>query len=114
MDKKEKDILEKVNKLLESEGKDSKELNISNTELLNDFLLPALKSSKDVLGSIYAFDSRERSGLLGNIKSKVQRKIINTVINVVEKQSMRQQKFNDLMYKSIEILIEENSSLKKK
>lgn len=114
MDNKEKDILEKVNKILESEGKDGKELNISKDELLRDFILPALKSSKDVLGSIYAFDSRERSGLLGGIKSKVQRKIINTVINVVEKQSMRQQKFNDLMYKAIEILIEENNNLKKK
>lgn len=105
-------ILKKVESVLEEEGINTE--NKSNSENLNEFILPGLKNSKDVLGSIYSFQMRQRQGFLGKLKSAFQNKIINTCINVIEKQSMKQQKFNELTYKAIEALIAENEELKNK
>lgn len=106
-----KDLLQKAEDYLANEGVDVS--GKSNSETLKEYILPAMESSKDVLSAIYAFQSRGRAGFLGKIKTFVQRKIIFTVINVIEKQSMRQQKFNELTYRAVEKLIAENESLKK-
>lgn len=114
MEEKSKELLDKVNSLLKEEGIDNSVNDIDNSTLLKEYLLPGLKSSKDVLGSLYSFKSRERGGFIGKVKTKVQGLIINTVINVIEKQSMKQQKFNELTYKAIEALIKENEELRKR
>lgn len=105
-------ILEKAKIILEKEGISLAEENKSPSEILRELILPGLDNSKDTLSAIY-FKSKHRSGFLGSIKTKIQSKIINTVINVVEKQSMKQQKFNNLLYKAIENLVIENDNLKK-
>ncbi|MFS8130687.1 MAG: hypothetical protein ACMG57_01780 [Candidatus Dojkabacteria bacterium] len=110
----EEEILKKTKELLAEEGIDLDRTDKTPSEMLEEFILPGLKGSKDTLESIYSMQSRARGGLIGGITSKIQRKLINTVINVIEKQAMRQQKFNELSYKAIELLIEENKSLKEK
>ncbi|MEO6728621.1 MAG: hypothetical protein ABIM99_01740 [Candidatus Dojkabacteria bacterium] len=110
----EEEILKKTKELLMEEGIDLDRTDKTSSEMLEEFILPGLKGSKDTLESIYSMQSRERGGLLGGITSKIQRKLINTVINVIEKQAMRQQKFNELSYKAIELLIQENKDLKNK
>lgn len=107
------EILEKTKKVLEDEGYEFGEEK-TNLEVLSEFILPGLKNSKDTLGSIYSLQTRPRGGILGKIKNKIQMKIVNTCINVIEKQSMKQQKFNELTYRAIERLIEENKELREK
>lgn len=110
----EAEILKKTKELLAEEGIDLDRTDKSPSEMLEEFILPGLKGSKDTLESIYSMQTRERAGILGKFTSKIQKKLINTVINVIEKQAMRQQKFNELSYKAIELLIEENKTLKNK
>lgn len=102
-------VLNKAQDILDQEGLSTAQ--IKPEDELAEFILPGLKSSKDTLEAIY-FKSRQRSGLLGRLKTKLQNKIIFTVINVIEKQSMKQQKFNTLTYKAIEKLVNENKALK--
>ena len=54
---KKEELLKNVQKILQDEGTDIKEL--TNDELLNDFILPGLKNSKDVLTSIYSFKTKK-------------------------------------------------------
>jgi hypothetical protein len=106
-----KQLLKNAQNILKKEGATVTE--VDNETTLKTYILPAMQSSKDILSTIYGFNSRNREGFLGKIKTKIQQKIIFTVINVIEKQSMRQQKFNELTYKAIEKLVEENENLKK-
>ncbi len=106
-----KDLIKNAEEILVNEGVDVSKK--SDSETLKEYILPAMESSKDILSTIYAFNSRSREGFLGKIKTKIQQKIIFTVINVIEKQSMRQQKFNELTFRAVEKLIAENESLKK-
>lgn len=105
------EILKKVEEVLKEEGLefDSK---MDNEKILNEFIIPGLQNSKNTLQSLYGFQGRARGGVIGKIKSLFQNKIINTCINVIEKQSIRQQKFNELTYKAIETLVDENKKLK--
>lgn len=105
--KKEDKLIQNVNKILEEEGVN---MNSNNTEENLQYILKAMESSKDILSPLYSFKSRERGGLIGKIKTKIQNKIIFTVINVIEKQSQKQQKFNELVYRYIQEL---DSSRKK-
>lgn len=114
MDKKSSELLEKVNMILKEEGIDNTNAEIDTSTMLNDYLLPGLQNSKDILTSIYSFKSRSRDGIVGKFKTKVQSLIINTVINVIEKQSMKQQKFNEITFRAIEALAKENKELKEK
>jgi hypothetical protein len=108
----ESDLLQKAKSILESEGVELEGESLTDSQLLKDFILPGLKSSKEVLSSIYAFKPRKRGDFIGKFKSKIQEKIVNTVVNVMEKQSMKQQKFNELVYQAIEKLITENETLR--
>lgn len=103
-------ILNTTNQILSEEGVDSSDIK-NPTEALKNFILPGLNSSKDTLSSIY-YKSRTREGIVGKMKTKIQGVIINTVINVVERQSMKQQKFNGLVYKAVEALEKENEELR--
>ncbi len=107
-----KELLKKAESILENEGELNKK-DYSPMQKVDEFILPAMQASKDVLSPIYAFKSRGREGFLGKLKTMIQNKIIFTVINVIEKQSMKQQKFNELTFRAIEQLSEENKSLRK-
>lgn len=104
------ELIKRAEEYLKEEGVDLNEKTDEDT--LKEYILPAMESSKDILSSVYAFQSRSREGIPGKIKTYIQKKIIFTVINVIEKQSMRQQKFNELTYRAIQKLIAENENLK--
>ena len=107
MEEKSKDLLNKVHELLKTEGVDVSNAEMDTQTLLKEYLLPGLKNSKDVLSALYSYQVKPRGGLVGKLKSLVQKKLTNSTINVIEKQAMRQQKFNELVYRTLEALIEE-------
>lgn len=108
----EKDkLLKKVNNILEEEGSSNTETYVNS---LDEFLLPGLSKTKDTMSHLYSFQPYPKGGLIGKLKNFILNKIKNIVVNILEKQSMRQQKFNDLTVKAIEELIKENKELKAK
>ncbi len=107
----QEEVLKKVDDLLEKEGLNKEDL--SNDEKLSKYILPSLEQSKSTLSNLYKFQPNS-NGTLGKIKEKILSKLKNIVINVVERESMRQQKFNELTYQAIVALVEENKKLKEK
>ncbi len=109
----EDELIANAEKLLSEEGK-LKSGEQSTEEAFREFILPALKSSKDTLHTIYYKGFvKDRPSFFGKLKRMIQMKIVNSVIATIEKQSQKQQKFNELTYRSIEILVEEIENLKK-
>lgn len=100
-------LLKNAEMILEQEGYVDEDNNLSNIEIIEKHILPALKNSKNTLSEILNFESRDRKGIVGKVKSFILGKLKNIVINVVEKQSAKQQKFNELVYQAIEKLVEE-------
>ncbi|MCA9381177.1 hypothetical protein KC678_02840 [Candidatus Dojkabacteria bacterium] len=103
------EVLKRIGELIEDEGISTKS-NLSTEELFKEFILPSLDQSKQTLSSLYKFEVKNYSGIFGKLKSKIINKIKNIVINVVERESMRQQKFNELVYQSLLLLIDEKSN----
>lgn len=110
----EEELIQRAEEILNDEGKlRSKDRSIEDT--FREFIIPALRSSKDTLHTIYYKGFvRDRGGILGSIKKKIQMKIVNSVISTIEKQSQKQQKFNELTFRSIELLVEELEAVKAK
>lgn len=98
----------KAKEILKKEGR----INASAFDEFKDFILPGLENSKNILDSIY-FKPPQRVGFFGKIKTLIQNKIINTTINVIEKPSMRQQKFNNLTYNALQAINKDIEFLKK-
>jgi hypothetical protein len=103
-----KQLRKQAKKILKDEGV----VTVEEYNELSDLVLPGLETSKNILETIQ-FKPPQRFGLLGKIKNFIQRKIIFTVINVIEKQSMRQQKFNSLSFKAFKILEQDIERLEK-
>lgn len=105
-------LLKNVDKILEEEGNLREIKPKSPIEILEELIMPAMEISKDTLSSLYSYEPPTKVGIIGKLKNKVLFRLRNIIFNVVEKQSMRQQKHNELVYKAIQQLIEENKSLK--
>ncbi len=90
-----------LNKYTNSEMK-----KLSRDELLEKFIIPGLENSKNILSSLYQYQPKDKAGLIGKVKNTILNKIRNVVLNVMEKQVMKQQKFNELMYEAVKILAE--------
>src|SRR5438445_293786 len=69
------ELIQQAKITLEKEGELSSKTNITTEKALKEFILPGLKNSKDVLSSIYSFQSRSRMGIFGKIKTFIQNKI---------------------------------------
>lgn len=95
-----KDILQKVGAILEDEKQDIQK-QLQGYEKLDQYIIPALEKNKNTLASLYQFAPKTRQGIVGKIKGKILQKLHNVVINAVERESMRQQKYNDLLYQAI-------------
>lgn len=100
------EILQKIGEIIEEEGLSSNN-DLCTEELFKEFILPSLEQSKQTLSSLYKFEVKNYGGIFGKIKYKIITKIKNIVINVVERESMRQQKFNELVYQSMLLLVDE-------
>jgi hypothetical protein len=108
----EQELIQRAEEILNDEGK-LRNSNKTIEQTFREFILPALKSSKDTLHTIYS-KGRVREGLVGKLKNLVQSKAVNIVISTIERQSKKQQKFNELTYRSIELLVEELEAVKAK
>lgn len=101
---KEEILIEKAKNILKNEGAEDINKTLSEEELLAEFILPGLANSKDIISSLYSAKTRTRTGVIGKIKGFIHQKLINIVINVLERPLVKQQKFNELAYKAISIL----------
>jgi hypothetical protein len=105
-------LLENAKKIVESEGNNiSKDL--SPLEKISKYLIPAMENSKDTLEVLYDYKPREKSGFVGKLKNKILNKIKNVTLSTIEKQAIRQQKYNDLVFQAIENLKKEIEDIKK-
>lgn len=100
-------LLKKAEEILEQEGSINKKEELSNVEFIEKFILPGLRNSKNTLSDIQGFEIRKTGGIVGKIRFFILSKIKNIVINTIEKQSAKQQKFNELVYQAIEKLVKE-------
>jgi hypothetical protein len=87
---------------------------IDKIDSILKILLPSLKASKNTLGTLYSYTPKKRNGLLGKVKSTIEKLVSNMVKSNLEKQSQQQQKFNDVTVQIIEILLEEIKQIKLK
>ena len=104
-------LLEKVNNVLKEEQVNFS--NIPNDEKLNSYIIPSLEQSKNTLSNLYKYEPIGK-GVFRKLKVMIFSKLKNIVINIVEKESTRQQKFNELAFQAICLIAEENKELKKK
>lgn len=107
------ELLEKVRKLLKSEGVNSRnKVEVENE--IEEYLLPAMDKFRDVQRFVYEPFLNTKSGLLGKIKTVMLSKMGNVARNVVERSFARQQKYNDNVYTMLMHLYTENRELKKR
>jgi hypothetical protein len=83
-------------------------------EFIKEYLISGMNNTKDILSPLYAYQTRQRLGFFGKLKSLIQNKIVFTAINVFERPGIKQQKFNELTYQTIVKLTEEIEELRAK
>ncbi len=105
-----KELLENVNEILADEGYESSESESENK--LEELILPALATSRDIQSYLYAYEPPSGKGFVRKIKNTLLSKLRNIIVNVLERLTMRQQKFNELTYQALIELTEENKNLK--
>lgn len=91
--------------LKEKEGIDLLKQEFSEVEMIEKFLLPALKNSKNSLQSLYSYEPTQRHGFIGKLKTYIEKKVSNMVKSNLERQSINQQKFNDVVAQILEYLL---------
>lgn len=100
------ELIAKSEYMLEQEG-----LNATTIQdpllKLEAYIIPGLENSKNILGSLYLWEPSQKNGLIGKLKNSILVRIRNIVLNVLERQVMRQQKFNDLMFESVKAISEQ-------
>lgn len=106
-------LLEKVKRLLKSEGVSARDkIEVENE--IESYLLPSLDKFREVQRFIYEPFLYEKAGFIGKLKNKILNKIGNVSRNVVEKSVMRQQKYNDNVYILLMHLYNKNRDLEEK
>lgn len=106
-------LLEKVRKLLASEGVSSGD-KIEIEDEIESYLLPSLDKFREVQRFIYEPFLYEKAGFVGKLKNLILGKVGNISRNVVERSVMRQQKYNDNVYILLMHLYERNRELEKR
>lgn len=106
-------MLEKVRKLLASEGVSSGD-KIEIEDEIESYLLPSLDKFREVQRFIYEPFLYEKAGFVGKLKNLILGKVGNISRNVVERSVMRQQKYNDNVYILLMHLYERNRELEKR
>ena len=107
------ELLEKVRKLLKSEGVNSRnKVEVENE--VEEYLLPAMDKFRDVQRFLYEPFLNSKSGFVGKFKIVLLSKMGNVARNVVERSFARQQKYNDNVYTMLMHLYTENRELKKR
>lgn len=100
-------LLNNVNQILTEEGSEDTNQYTDSLDILEKLILPGLKNSKNTMSSLYKYTPPQKGGILGKFKGMILIRLRNIVLNVVEAESMKQHKFNELTYKAIEELTAE-------
>lgn len=107
-----KTLLKNVDSILEAEGVQLDDL--STQEKLQEFVFPGIENAKSTLSSLHKYKPQTGKSIPQKIKSYILMKIRNIVVNTVEAESMRQQKYNDMVYQALLLMHEENQVLRSK
>jgi hypothetical protein len=107
-------LLKKVNEILENEGELIENNSKNSLDAIEENIIPAMANAKNTLASLYKYAPKDKKGLIGKLKNGILGRLKNITLNVVERQSMQQQKFNELTYNAIELLLKENKELREK
>ena len=104
------EILDNVDELLADEGMavDSGD----KGSRLETHILPVLEKSRDIQSYLYSYEPPHAKGSVRNLKNTFLSKMRNIIINVMERVTMRQQKFNELTYQALVELQKENQELR--
>lgn len=105
------EILAKTRELLKNEGYDLEDG--STEDRLEKLIIPALAASRNVQGALYSYEPAYGSSPVRKLKNFILGKLRNITVAVVEKAIMRQQKVNELTYRAILELQQENAQLRK-
>ena len=108
---KSEELLEKVNQIIKNEGFAAPE-DLSSSEKLDKYIIPGIQNSKNTLAELYKFSPKDKQGFVGKLKNMILGKVKNITLNVVERESMRQQKFNELTYQALVEMKKELEGLK--
>ena len=103
-------ILENAKKMLKAEGITTDSSEPDNK--LEQHILPVLEKSRDIQSYLYSYEPPHASGIVRKAKNFVLTKFRNIIVNVMERVTMRQQKYNELLYQAIIELQRENAELK--
>ncbi|HLD04069.1 MAG TPA: hypothetical protein VJC17_04820 [Candidatus Dojkabacteria bacterium] len=111
LDNKAQELLKKVRDLLKSEGRNL-ESNIGDeADLMKDYVLEAIKNTKDIQKHLYAEFLPKGKGFTRRIKNLILGKIANVTRNTVERSLIKQQKYNENVALLLEYLFKENQKL---
>lgn len=107
-----KELLKKVRDLLQAEGKNLKGNIGDETDLMKDYVLEAIRNTKDIQKHLYNEFLPQGKGLTRRVKNLIIGKIANVTRNTVERSLIKQQKFNENVALLLEFLFKENQKLR--
>jgi len=111
---KTKALLERLRTLLQAEGIATKQGIGDEADLMKDYVLEAIRNTKDVQKHLHTDFLPQGTGLKRRLKNVILNKIANVSRNTVERSFIKQQKFNDNVALLLEYLFEENQKLRAK
>lgn len=106
----DKDVLASVNDHLRNQGVNPEYSTAGRPQM--ETLLNSLKAARDTQSALYSWNPPHGKDNLRQVKNTLLQKIKNIIVNVLEKTVMRQQKYNELLYLSVEELNRQVSDLK--
>ncbi len=107
-------LIEKADAIIIAEGRDSAQsVNKDPIAKVEELILPALVSSKNIQSSLYSYRPTAGSSPIGKVKLFILNKLRNVIIAVLERTIMRQQKVNELTYQTVVELTNMHRELQK-
>lgn len=104
------EVLQNVDDLLSDEGLTPDQADSGHK--LEEHILPVLEKSRDIQSYLYSYEPPHARGFVRKLKNTFLTKMRNIIVNVMERATMRQQKYNELTYQAILELAQENRELK--
>jgi hypothetical protein len=107
-------LLTALHSYLDEKGLSETTAQLDNSTKLREYGLPALAATKAILQDIHTYRPPTGGGIARTIKNKIIAVVKNVTISTMELAMIKQNKFNELTYQFIELLLEENKELKAK
>jgi DNA primase large subunit len=107
------EFLKKLDDYLTDHGLSASEY-LDTKAKLDQYGLPALAATKSILNDIYSYRPPTGDGILRKVKNKIINLIRNVSISTIELSTIKQNKFNELTYQFIDMLVAENKELRER